>query len=247
MSLADNLVTTLGGEKRLIWQGVDAGQQHPPARNGCVMVLDQKRDRILVHGGDGGPHPKYGFTPLNDLWAFDLSTKKWTQLKPAGQLPTARWNHSGAVDQQHGKMYVYGGAGYVDEKRVIDNDVFELDLEKLTWTRRVGHGDSPTPVQGATMTYDPSADVLVVVGGLSLIETGPSGPKNLWLFGLKTENWVEYRDVLPTTRRGHTAIYDPRSGQHIVHGGRETKVRGHFYKPGEALSDTLKISITTKK
>ena len=97
------------------------------------------------------------------------------------------------------------------------------------------------------MTHDPSAEVLVVVGGLSLADTGPPGSKSLWLLDLKTKTWVEYRDVFATIRRGHTAIYDPRGRQHVVHGGESAKKRGNFYEPGQPLRDTLMISITSEE
>ncbi len=44
-------------------------------REGAATVLDAKRDRLLLHGGDGGLHPTYGYTPLSDLWAYDLPSR----------------------------------------------------------------------------------------------------------------------------------------------------------------------------
>ncbi len=96
------------------------------------------------------------------------------------------------------------------------------------------------------MTYDSSAEVLVVVGGLSLADTGLPGSKSLWLFDLRTKTWVEYEDVLATTRRSHTSVYDQRGGQHVVHGGMSASERGNFYARGEPFRDTLMISITSK-
>lgn len=237
----------LAGEKKLAWQPVDVGAHRPPHRNGCIMVLDLHGDRLLVHGGDWGPHPTYGYTPLNDLWAFDLTKRQWSRLKPVGQLPEARWDHTATVDQKNRKMFVFGGGGHVDGRLVRDNCVFELDLEKLSWARHAGRGDAPVPVLGATMTYDTSAEVLVVVGGLSVADTGPPGSKSLWLFDLKTKTWLEYPDVFATTRRDHTAIYDPHGRQHVVYGGGTAKERANYYASGEPLRDTLMISITSKE
>ena len=54
------------------WKTISEKGDWPRARNGCCMVLDSKRNRLILHGGDGGPHPTFGFIPLDDLWEFDL-------------------------------------------------------------------------------------------------------------------------------------------------------------------------------
>ena len=236
----------LAGDGAPSWQLVDVGQLQPPPRNGCVMVLDQQGDRLVVHGGDGGSHPTYGFTPLDDLWAFDLTKQRWSRLNPRGQAPEARWNHAGTVDHEKRKMFIFGGSGHIDGEVVRDNCVFELDLDSLAWTRHAVRGDPPTPLMGATMTYDVFAHVLVVVGGLSLADAGPAGSRSLWLFDLNNNTWIEYPDLFATTRRDHTAIYDRSGRRHLVHGGMSAAQRGNYYAYGEPLHDTVLIFIIPK-
>jgi hypothetical protein len=217
-----------------------------PARNGCVMVLDAKRDRLLVFGGDGGPDAKLGFTPLNDLWAIELRGGTWSKLTSNGDVPAPRWNLAGAVDNAGGRMFVFGGAGHLHGALVRDNFVFELDMAQLKWTKHEGKGRQPAPMEGATLTYDPSKELLVVVGGLSLADAGEPGSKSIWLYDLKNDNWVDTPGFPDGTRRGHVAVYDPGRAEHVVLGGETVEERGNFYARGKVLLDIVKLSITSK-
>lgn len=218
----------------------------PRARNGAVMVLDADRDRLLLHGGDGGPHPQYGFTPLDDLWAYDLGTKRWTCLEPQGDVPPPRWNHCAAIDRQGKRMFLFGGAGYTDETLVLENCMYELDLERLVWSRHTQGGECPVPVQGATLTYDAGAGVLVLLGGLSMADSGPAGDTSVWLFDPGKRSWTKQAGLLRNTRRSHTAVYSSRRKTHIIVGGEAPKVRQNYYEHGRPLRDTLLLEVRQK-
>ncbi|TWT45918.1 hypothetical protein RAS1_23540 [Phycisphaerae bacterium RAS1] len=81
------------------WALVASEGPRPPARNGAVMLLHSSRRRIILHGGDGGPHPTYGFTPLDDLWTFDLNARRWSKLEQRAKLQPA----AGAIAPQSTK------------------------------------------------------------------------------------------------------------------------------------------------
>jgi hypothetical protein len=233
---------TLGlGAQPPAWQVVS--ESGPRPRNGCVMVLDAKRDRLLVHGGDGGPDPKMGFTPLDDLWSYDLGAGRWTKLAPTGDVPPPRWNHSGAIDPGCGKLFIFGGAGYTARGIVAENDVYELDLERAAWSKLPHSGPAPAPVEGATLTYDAAGKALLLVGGVSLAEKGLPGTKSVWVFNLEQNRWTESAEVLETARREHTAVYDPRTKRHVIYGGERAVWRGNFYARGGALRDIVLIGI----
>lgn len=238
----------LGGDGPKSWRRLGSREDAPPARNGCVMVIDLPRDRLILHGGDGGIHPEYGFTPLADLWSYDLALGKWRRLSPTGTPPGPRWNHSAAVDHDSGKMYVFGGSGYTSTLRPVrDRDIFILNLKSLIWTRRRCSGECPDSRQGATLTFDDAVAVLVLVGGLRISDEGPSGTRSVWIYDLATSKWSEKEDLDRSSRRAHTATYDPIGKQHIVHGGQTASVRGNHYEKGKPLYDTILISVTRTK
>lgn len=236
-----------GVEEPPTWELVSDGAAGPPARNGCAMVPDTRKNRLLVHGGDGGPTVSGGFDSLDDLWAFDLDARKWRQLSPTGAVPPERWNHAVAIDPEHRRMFIFGGAGNVRGRSLTDQDVYVLNLDRLVWTKLPAPGDQPPPVEGTSLTYDAHRNLLLVAGGLSLADTGPPGPRSVWCFDLKDNTWTQHKDAMPTTRRGHVGVYDPVGRLHVIFGGETAQVRGNFYARGRTLSEVLAIRISAEQ
>ena len=203
------------------------------------MAYDGGGQRLLVHGGDGGPSGDVGFTPLDDVWSFDLSKKEWKQIDPNGDMPSPRWAHSAAFDFKARKWYVFGGGG----GNVGFNDVHAFDAAAGRWKQLHAKGDAPPPTEAASLTFDSEAGALLVVGGLSIAEKGPAGFKDAWTLDLKSMNWVRHKNVLKTTRRDHVAVYDAALKRHIVVGGMTCKVLGNFYERGDPVTDALVIEV----
>lgn len=221
------------------WEKIDA-KGDPPARNGLVMAYDGGGNRLLVHGGDGGPSGDVGFTPLDDLWSFDLAKKEWKQIDPNGDMPSPRWAHSGAFDAKARKWYLFGGGG----GSAGFNDVHVFDAAGGRWKLLHTKGDAPPPTEATSLTFDPEAGALLVVGGLSIADQGPAGFKDAWTLDLKSMQWTRHRDVLKTTRRDHVAVYDSNLKRHIVYGGMTCTVLGNFYERGEPVTDSLVMEVT---
>ncbi len=236
----------LKGEK-LRWKLLVSGDSAPPARNGSVMVFDKARDRLVLHGGDGGPHPTYGYTPLSDLWSFDLKDGKWASLAATGDVPTPRWNHSVAIDPVAGEMFIFGGTGYIGEGQVVtDDDLYSLDLVTLTWMRRKCDSPCPVSVRGASMTFDDRLRALVLVGGLTDLDAAVSGTDRVWIYSLKERQWFKDRQIFRKYRRDHVGVYDPSARAHLIHGGQTARKSGDHYQRGQPLTDTLVISLVQK-
>jgi len=115
-------------------------------------------------------------------------------------------------------------------------------MQKQSWTKLTGRGDAPPSVLGATLTYDPDANVLLVVGGLAIDPPGQPGSRSVWCFDLATKSWTEHTRQLPTTRRDHVAVYDPSKRQHVIYGGH-TALAQNYYIVGEMLRDALIIRV----
>ena len=52
-------------------------------------------------GGLGDPHE------FNDTWSFNILTRKWTELKWTGSVPSPRSGHAAVLVDD--VMYVFGG------------------------------------------------------------------------------------------------------------------------------------------
>ncbi len=60
-----------------------------------MAILDTKRDRLLIIGGDGAPE--------HMVWTLDLKTLTWQAIKTKGRLPPRRF-HSATLDLAFLKM-----------------------------------------------------------------------------------------------------------------------------------------------
>jgi hypothetical protein len=234
----------LAGGGDLRWQRLPREGDWPAGRNGCCMVYDAERRRLIMHAGDGGPRPVYGYTPLDDLWEFDLAAKRWHRLKPSGTVPKPRWNHAAVVDQSRGVMFIYGGSGYTADTPIVrDQSISALDLRTLRWRRLPAAGTRPPPLMGMCLSYDPPSGLLLLIGGLSLADAGEPGPRSVWCYDIDQQTWTEHKDLLPTTRRNHVAVYDPERKRHVIFGGCAAIKRQDFYAKGTPLADSLAIVV----
>ena len=79
---------------------------------------------MIIVGGEGEDD-------LDDVWALDLDSKRWTQLHIEGQTFNARRFHTAV---SHGdKMYVFGGC-HDEYSYDYLNEVWEFDFEAFLST-----------------------------------------------------------------------------------------------------------------
>ena len=74
---------------------------------------------FIIFGRFGG-YGKRGY--CNDTWSFDISTRKRTELKCTGSIPSPRSFHAAVLVD--GVMYVFGG----DTGRAYLDDLIALQL-----------------------------------------------------------------------------------------------------------------------
>jgi hypothetical protein len=65
-----------------------------------------------------------GSRNFNDTWSFKTSTRKWTELKCTGSIPTPRIGHAAVLIDD--AMYVYGGSAV--DGGINVGDLFALNL-----------------------------------------------------------------------------------------------------------------------
>lgn len=102
-------------------------------------------------------------TYLDDLWAFDVTTYKWTQIEfpPNHQTPDARSGHS-FVPSPEGPV-IFGGYSKVKHKGKkavvgkVHQDVWHLkmkaDIKASRWERRKKGQYAPSPRVGASLVH----------------------------------------------------------------------------------------------
>lgn len=109
----------------LTWSVANATGDVPPPRVGVTMAAVGKT--IYVFGGRDSEHKE-----LNELYKFDTSTRKWTQLSDG---PDHRSYHSTTADDRH--VYIFGGCGVAGRL----NDLWAYDVVDQKWIKYPNPGD----------------------------------------------------------------------------------------------------------
>ena len=71
----------------------------------------------------GGHADQHRYNRYNDTWSFDISTRKWTELRCTGSIPSPRSGHAAVLLDD--VMYVFGE--FTVDKTYLD-DLFALQL-----------------------------------------------------------------------------------------------------------------------
>ncbi len=137
------------------WTQLSPGGTPPPGRYAHNLVYDPVRDRVVLFGGYNG------FNYFNDAWALNLSGPPvWTNLSPAGTLPSRRIGPESIYDPLRDRLIVFGGydGGF-------HNDVHALALASPAWTLLSPTGPAPLARDFTSGVYHPMLDRLVIFGG----------------------------------------------------------------------------------
>ncbi len=192
---------------------------HPSARLGHAMAYDPASDRIILFGGFF-----FNFTagvssiPLNDTWAFDVTTDVWTQLNSANGPPPS---HGGLLvhDPTSGLLVHLDDAG---------TGTWTFDPASQTWTKKQASSQRGPRFVPAFVAYPPSGR-LVRHGGLWGVRPSPLlGYDNVeesdafddtWVFDPIRDEWMEMSAGGGPLRGAHAGIYHPPSGRVYFFGG----------------------------
>jgi Galactose oxidase, central domain len=186
----------------------------PSERSFHSTIYDPVRDRMIVFGGWNSSHQR-----LNDVWILNLSgTPTWTELIPAGTPPSARNGHTAIYDPMRDRMLVFGGHSSGTQV----SDVWELTLSGTpTWNALTTASAAPPARAVHTAIYDPVRDRMIVYGGVT------NGPPpvysrflgDAWALTLSgSPTWSQLASG-PSSRCGHSSIYDPVGDRMVMFGG----------------------------
>jgi hypothetical protein len=145
-------------------------------------------------------------------------------MLPLGTPPTDTELAASAYDRTGRRMVFYGGMNSSGDS----NDLYVLRLVGNgygRWTRIDGAswlGTGPaTARRGATLVYDPPSNRFVLFGGIA----GNTALNECFFLSIPPDassaTWTDQSGLLnaPSTRWGHSAVYDPVRGRMILYGG----------------------------
>jgi hypothetical protein len=227
----DTWTLALGGTPT--WTMLAPTDTLPSARDGHSTIYDPVRDRMVVFGGYDGSY-------RNDVWVLTLAgTPAWTALMPTGTVPSIRAGHSAIYDPVRDRLVVFGGhdSSYTSFK----NDVWALSIAGApTWTLLTPTSTPPTVRSFHTAIYDPVRDCMVAFAGSYYDGTvRPQFLNDTWTLSLANiPTWTVLTPTAtpPSTRTGHSAVYDPVRDRMVVFGGTSTDGGYHYLNDVWSLS-----------
>ena len=198
----------------------------PSARSGHSAGYDPITNHMVVWGGEISCFGAYG-----DMWVLDHAngigtTTGWSLWSVSGTPPPLRRDAAAAYDPNGNRLIVYGGktpCQYgLSDASVLSNASGAPDVSNPTWNS-LGAGASPAlpGLNGASGTYDPLFDRMVVFGGL---ENDISTFRSSVFLLADTHGLAGWTELpLPTTRPEgrafHSMVYSQPIHRWIVFGG----------------------------
>ncbi|KAJ7596845.1 hypothetical protein C8J56DRAFT_918475 [Mycena floridula] len=162
---------------KAIWERYEpTSPERPAQRTGHVCVA--LGERIIVFGGTDGQYH------YNDTWAFDLTTKTWTEMTCIGFIPSPREGHAATLVDD--VMYVFGGRG-VDGKDLGDLAAFKITNQR--WYTFQNMGPSPSGRSGHAMAA--VGPKVFVLGGESFTPSKADDPNVIHVLDTKHIKYPE--------------------------------------------------------
>ena len=129
----------------------------PPARQGHIMVFDERRGRTVVFWGSGSATPSSRPPGFGDIWEFD--GERWTQVDIPGG-PSPRGAAGVAYDSRRGHVILFGGSGangFLADTWAYDGRSWRQLAEASP--------NGPAPRAMGYLAYDKKRDRVVLFGG----------------------------------------------------------------------------------
>lgn len=162
-----------------VWEQVLVKGNSPSPRSGHRMVA--YKNVIILFGGfyDSGKTTKY----YNDLWVFDLDLLTW-EKKEGGNSPSPRGGCQLALHQETGTMFVIGGYSVrksttahlkhgkkgddeeEDDKGIVHDDIWALDVKNWMWQKVKKEGMVPSPRTSFGLAVQASKGKAILFGGV---------------------------------------------------------------------------------
>ncbi|KAL2991925.1 hypothetical protein AAZX31_10G022400 [Glycine max] len=204
----------------------DTDEDAPGPRCGhtltAVAATKTLGPRLILFGGataiEGGSSSAPGLAGVtNTVHAYDVQSRKWTSVKPAGEPPSPRAAHAAAAV---GTMVVFqGGIGPAGHST---DDLYVLDLtnDKYKWHRVVVQGQGPGPRYGHAMDLVAQRYLVTVSGN-----DGKRVVSDAWALDTAQKPYV-WQKLNPEGDRPSARMYATASarsdGMFLLCGGRDS-------------------------
>ena len=192
------------------WIELEPAGTPVPGRRGHAAVYDPIRQRMLIFGGWPG---------TDEVWVLTLGDSlTWDLVDPGSTRPSPRSSPGAFFDAERDRMVVFGGS-FGDGGLAPPNDVWALSFQPMPdWDRLDVSGQTIGRYRHG-IVYQPNRDRMVVVAGIDA--DGFLSSSTVSLEFTPSPAWTGLQPSLdpPTSRWGHSAVYDNVRRRMIVFGG----------------------------
>ena len=210
------------------WSELPSRGSAPKPRYGSCMIV----------APDGRIQISHGFTSqgrFDDTRAYDLETKRWTDITPAGRRPGERCLHD-CFTSSSGQMVLYGGQ---DNSSSALGDLW-VSREDGSWKRAA----DPRAKARRLYAVTEAGDYAYIFGGAGL---GGRALDDLWRVDRETLKFkrVDVPGSSPSARFAGTLISDTARGRLLLFGGKNKVAKADLWQltgssvqvaPGEAAA-----------
>lgn len=177
----------------------------PAPRIDGAIVYDPVGRQVFLFGGQEG-------AAKNDLWAYSLDRRQWTEVQTGDPRPPARFGHTVVFDAVRRWLVVFGG-----QAGGFFSDTWAFDIGRGAWEQLSRDGAGPSRRYGHSAIYDTARDRMIISHGF----TNAGRFDDTWAFDLAGNTW---RDISPSSNRPlrrclHHAAYDRAGNQMLLYGG----------------------------
>ncbi|GAB0100476.1 uncharacterized protein DMENIID0001_165240 [Sergentomyia squamirostris] len=165
------------------WEKCKSRGLQPPSMTGVTMVSHE--DRLIVFG-------RYvtralPFCSNEELYVYDLREMMWTCPKITFPWPSRMSGHTATV--QGRVMVIFGG--FHETECFLTGDIWCLDLDTLTWTKRESTGVEKTAMpRWKHYQFHLDHENLLIVGGENKEDTF----NDMWHLNMKSPVWT-WREI----------------------------------------------------
>jgi len=170
-------------EKKMSWRKIETGQG-PAPRSGHSLVYDKKSGRLILFGGfttDEFGQIKF----FRQLWIFTESkgwSREYFKVGPSGRA----WHGTAIIGE---KLVIFGG--YSSEPRPFLDDVWQMDLENLSFKRAATDGGPKMNGRPALLPLA-DKDKLLIFGRLGTFN--PSSTQR-WILDRAADKWTRLAEM----------------------------------------------------
>jgi Galactose oxidase, central domain len=164
----------------------------PPSREDAAFAIDPQGGFGLLFGGWNQNYTPTSTLTYSDLWKFDLTTNRWSQLHPSGSTPPPLHGATFVWDPASGAFLLFGGC------YPCSSAIWQWNPLSGLWSLLPpANGTVPAPRQDAAWSWNPVDSAAVLFGGTN----GAASYNDTFEYLPGTNAWIRQTPALAPSQR----------------------------------------------